>query len=63
MLLQIDETDALLGDSQPQYGIAVPQQHSEIDEEELRREREALEQITNEAAEYVFVRICASRKR
>ncbi|TKA26783.1 hypothetical protein B0A50_04229 [Salinomyces thailandicus] len=48
----IDETDALLDDSQPaQYGSAEDAHAVQPDEEELRRQREALEQITAEAAE------------
>lgn len=49
---QRDETDALLDDnSQPQYG-SLGGDNSEPDEEELMREREALDHITAEATEY-----------
>ena len=50
---QRHETDALLNDQQAQYGAAGGGDAAQPDEEELRREREALEHITTEATEYV----------
>ncbi|KAK4549410.1 hypothetical protein LTR36_006407 [Oleoguttula mirabilis] len=51
----IEETDPLLDDSRPaQYGSIVGRDGDDVaqpDEEELRRDREALELITAEAAE------------
>ena len=51
--MQNYETDALLDDQQAQYGAASGGDAIQPDEEELRREREALEHITSEATECV----------
>ena len=48
---QLDETDPLLDDQQIEYGATAHAEAAQVDEEELRREREALERITNEATE------------
>jgi hypothetical protein len=51
--VQNRETDALLDNQQAQYGAGGGGDTAQPDEEELRREREALEHITTEATEYV----------
>ncbi|TKA79031.1 hypothetical protein B0A55_03154 [Friedmanniomyces simplex] len=49
---QVDETEALLDSSQQaQYGGLEDEDVAQPDEEELRRGREALERITNEATD------------
>lgn len=50
--MQEDENDPLLDDEQGQYGGIEGGDVLQPDEEELRREREELEQITMEATEY-----------
>lgn len=51
---QVDETDALLdGSHHAQYGGTGGDDVVQPDEDELRREREALERITAQAAECV----------
>lgn len=44
-----------MDDQQAQYGAVSGGDVGQPDEEELRREREALEHITSEATEYVNV--------
>jgi hypothetical protein len=52
---QTNESDPLLDDTQPRYGSPDSRDNGLPDEDEIRREREALEQITAEAAEYVLL--------
>lgn len=51
---KIDETDPLLDDGQGTYGGIGGEDVPQPDEEELRRDREAMEQITSEATECVY---------
>ncbi|KAK5163933.1 uncharacterized protein LTR77_010328 [Saxophila tyrrhenica] len=46
-----DETDPLVSTRQGDYGTVESEEVAQPDEEELRREREALEQITMEATD------------
>jgi hypothetical protein len=52
--LQVDESDPLLDDVQTvRYGAIGEDEVAQPDEEELEREREALNRITMQATEYV----------
>jgi hypothetical protein len=51
---QVDESDPLLDDAQTvRYGAVGADEVAQPDEEELEREREALNRITMQATEYV----------
>jgi hypothetical protein len=51
---QVDESDPLLDDVQTvRYGAVGENEVAQPDEEELEREREALNRITMQATEYV----------
>ena len=51
---QVDESDPLLDDAQTvRYGAVGEDEVAQPDEEELEREREALNRITMQATEYV----------
>jgi hypothetical protein len=52
---QVDESDPLLDDAQTvRYGAVGADEVAQPDEEELEREREALNRITMQATEYVL---------
>jgi hypothetical protein len=54
-LAQVDESDPLLDDAQTvRYGAVGADEVAQPDEEELEREREALNRITMQATEYVL---------
>lgn len=55
-LTQLDETDPLLDSPSNQYGGTDEDEATQPDEEDLRREREELEQITARANRYGSVK-------